>query len=492
MITSRTLSTRNVATSYLWRAFHFKSKGELDSAISDLNEAIRLDPKNASVAYNDRGLSYNDKGEHDRAISDYNEAIRLDPKFAIAYNNRGLSYNHKGEHDRAISDYNEAIRLIPKFVNAYNNRGAAYVKKGEHDRAISDLSEAIRLDPKYAIAYVNRGIAFREKGDLDRALQDIEAALRLDPKHSYAYVYRGLLHEDKGERERARADFNAALAQPLPVGDSRRAHEIARQRLRALSATATVEPAPATDAPITAPATTLAPPAGRRVALVIGNGKYRHATQLANSLNDAADIARALRKLGFEVVEGRDLDKRGMEDKVREFGGKLDRADLALFFYAGHGIQVAGRNYLIPVDAKLERPGDLNFDTVDVSFILAQMEAEQRVNLVFLDACRDNPLTRSFARSLGTRSASVGQGLATMQGAVGTLIAFATGPDTVALDGEGRNSPFTSALLRHLATPGLHVSLLMQRVRADVVRMTRSKQVPWDHSSLIGDVILAR
>jgi poly(3-hydroxybutyrate) depolymerase len=198
--------------------------------------------------------------------------------------------------------------------------------------------------------------------------------------------------------------------------------------------------------PATAPTTPQA-----RVALVIGNANYRHATRLANPAHDATDIAQALRRLGFDVIEGRNLDKRGMEDKVREFGRKLDRADLALFFYAGHGIQVAGRNYLIPVDAKLERPGDLNFDTLDVSIILAQMEAEQRVNLVFLDACRDNPLARSFARSLGTRSASVGQGLATMHGAVGTLIAFATGPDTVALDGEGRNSSisprraFTSA-----------------------------------------------
>ena len=120
------------------------------------------------------------------------------------------------------------------------------------------------------------------------------------------------------------------------------------------------------------------------------------------------------------------------------------------------------------------------------------MEAERRVNLVFLDACRDNPLTRSFARSLGARSTSVGQGLATIQSAVGTMIAFATQPDAVALDGEGRNSPFTTALLKHLATPGLDIAPLMRRVRADVIAATREKQVPWDHSSLIGEVILAR
>jgi hypothetical protein len=229
-----------------------------------------------------------------------------------------------------------------------------------------------------------------------------------------------------------------------------------------------------------------------RVALVIGNGAYRHANPLPNPPNDAADIAAALRAIGFDVVEGRDLDKRAMEAKIIEFGRKLDGANIAAFFYAGHGLQVGGKNYLVPVDAKVERAAELGFETVEVSQVLAQMEADKRVNLVFLDACRDNPLARSLARSLaaGSRSTGVGQGLASIQSAVGTMIAYATQPDNVALDGAGRNSPFTAALLRHIATPGLEVSSLMKRVRADVVQTTNQKQVPWDHSSLMGDVVL--
>jgi hypothetical protein len=234
------------------------------------------------------------------------------------------------------------------------------------------------------------------------------------------------------------------------------------------------------------------PAASDRVALVIGNGAYRNANPLPNPPNDAADVAAALRAIGFDVVEGRDLDKRAMEAKVVEFGRKLDDARLALFFYAGHGLQVAGKNYLVPIDAKIERAAELGFETIEMSQVLAQMEADKRVNLVFLDACRDNPLARTLARSLagGTRSASVGQGLATIQSAIGTMIAYATQPDNVALDGAGRNSPFTTALLKHLATPGLEVSSLMKRVRADVVQSTNQKQVPWDHSSLMGDVAL--
>src|SRR5215470_718765 len=241
-------------------------------------------------------------------------------------------------------------------------------------------------------------------------------------------------------------------------------------------------------------AATVASPvwADTRVALVIGNGAYQNANKLANPANDAADVAQLLRQVGFDVIDGRDLDQRAMVEKIRDFGRKLEQADVALFFYAGHGLQVAGKNYLVPIDAKLERPGDLNFETIDLAQVQAQMAAENRVNLIFLDACRDNPLARTLARSMGggTRAITVSQGLASVQSTVGTMIAYATQPDDVALDGQGRNSPFTTALLKHAATPGLEISAVMKRVRVDVIASTHGKQVPWDHSSLTGDVML--
>jgi uncharacterized caspase-like protein len=249
-------------------------------------------------------------------------------------------------------------------------------------------------------------------------------------------------------------------------------------------------PEPLTPRMATAPATV--PSFGRRVALVVGNSDYRYAGKLANPTNDETDFAKSLRQLGFEVVAGSNLDRHGMDDAIREFGRKLEGADLALFFYAGHGLQVGGKNYLVPVDAKLERVGDLALDAVDIGTVLAQMESQKRVNLVFLDACRDNPLARSLVSSLGTRGIAVGAGLASVQSAIGTMIAYSTQPDNVALDGAGRNSPFTAALLKHIATPNVEIGTIMRRVRADVVAATHERQVPWDSSSLIGEVILAR
>jgi uncharacterized caspase-like protein len=223
----------------------------------------------------------------------------------------------------------------------------------------------------------------------------------------------------------------------------------------------------------------------RRVALVIGNSAYQFTPALPNPTSDAEAMAAALQRLGFEVSKGIDLDGDETELIIREFTKKLPGADVALFFYAGHGIQVDRRNYLIPVDAQLADETDLQFEATDLNLVLSLMEREPRVNLVFLDACRDNPLSQKLARSMGsTRSTAIGRGLALVDAADGSFIAFATQPDNVALDGEGNNSPFTSALLNHIETPGLSLSDMMIRVRNDVKAATNGQQVPKEESSL--------
>ena len=229
--------------------------------------------------------------------------------------------------------------------------------------------------------------------------------------------------------------------------------------------------------------------AEKRVALVIGNSAYKEVAQLANPVNDANEISSALKSAGFDVILGVDVDKREFDTKVRNFADLLEDADAAIFFYAGHGLQVAGRNYLIPVDAHLQGERDLDFDAVNLDFIMKQMELGRadKTNIVFLDACRDNPFSQNLARSMGTRSTSIGKGLAQVDTGVGTFIAYSTQPGNVALDGKGKNSPFTAALSKHVREPGRDLTSVMIETRKDVLAATAGKQVPWDHSALTGE-----
>ena len=225
-------------------------------------------------------------------------------------------------------------------------------------------------------------------------------------------------------------------------------------------------------------------PEAERVALVVGNGKYNEAAgALKNPVNDAAAVAAALRGLGFQVIEGRDLDEDRFYDKIAEFDVAARKAGMALFFYAGHGLQVEGRNYLMPVDLKLERKQDLKRGAVELADVLEVMRSE--TNLVILDACRNNPLAGELARSLGlSRAVAANRGLARVESTSGTLIAYATEPGAVAADGAGEHSPYTEALLAHLETPGLSVHDLFTQVTASVLARTDAKQKPWTHSSL--------
>ncbi|HXE69685.1 MAG TPA: caspase family protein [Hyphomicrobiaceae bacterium] len=228
--------------------------------------------------------------------------------------------------------------------------------------------------------------------------------------------------------------------------------------------------------------------AEKRVALVIGNSAYQNTGELRNPSNDAADVTAALARLGFQVTDGRDLDKRAMERAIRQFGLSLEGADVALFFYAGHGIQVGGQNHLIPVDARLASEGDVDFETLPLSLVLKQMEREAKTSLVLLDACRDNPLARNLARTMGTRAITIGTGLAEVKTGIGTLIGFSTQPGNVAADGVGRNSPYAGALLKHMESSNKDVSGILVDVRNDVLRVTNGTQVPWEHTSLTGQV----
>lgn len=228
---------------------------------------------------------------------------------------------------------------------------------------------------------------------------------------------------------------------------------------------------------------------GKRVALVIGNGAYVAVPRLDNPASDAKAVSAALKRLGFDVTEGYDLTAAQLRVAVQAFSDNLTGAQAAVVYYAGHGVSVDGENYLLPTDFVLKSPADLDFNSVSLSLILRQMQREERVSVVILDACRDNPFKVELSRTR-TRSVIGARGLASVEGdlAHGSLIAFASDPGKAALDGApGEHSPFTEALLAHIEDPGVSIDTVMQRVRADVWKQTKFKQLPWVNTSLIGE-----
>ena len=232
--------------------------------------------------------------------------------------------------------------------------------------------------------------------------------------------------------------------------------------------------------------------ADKRVAFVVGNGAYKNVAALPNPAVDAKSMAKLLRNVGFDVVEGSNLTRDKMTEKLLDFGKKAEGADVALFFYAGHGIAVNGTNYLLPVDADLKSEMDVKLGAaINVDLTLEQTMSDAKVKLVFLDACRDNPFAAKIRSAKATRSVSVASGLAEMKSGEGTLIAFATGPGQTALDSEaGTSSPFTRALMANIASPGVEIQQAMTKVRAQVNEETSKNQLPWGHTNLIGTVYL--
>jgi hypothetical protein len=219
----------------------------------------------------------------------------------------------------------------------------------------------------------------------------------------------------------------------------------------------------------------------QRLALVIGNAQYKEAP-LLNPVNDARAVAKALSRSAFKVVQKENIGRAEMQVALREFGDALKAGGVGLFYYAGHGMQVRGRNFLIPVDANIEREDEVAYNSLDANQVLDKMEAaNNRLNIVILDACRNNPFARSFRSS--------GAGLAQMEAPVGTFIAFATAPGSVASDGQGKNGLYTQHLLRAMQRPGIKIEDVFKDVRAGVRRDSKGKQVPWENTSLEGDFV---
>ncbi|MCV3212228.1 caspase family protein [Plectonema radiosum NIES-515] len=220
----------------------------------------------------------------------------------------------------------------------------------------------------------------------------------------------------------------------------------------------------------------------KRVALVIGNSRYLPGLELVNPRNDAEDMSKVLGELGFDVIKVLDADKKQIDIALNKFKSKLAQGSVGVFYYAGHGVQVDGENYLIPTDAKLLAEKDVRYQALPVGEVQNIMEESKTdANIIILDACRNNPFSRRWNRSTAAR------GLAPIQAASGFYIAFATRPGAVASDGGSKNGTFTSYLLKYIKTPNIPIETLFKKVRQGVFEETKKGQIPWDSSSLIGE-----
>ena len=500
IIALKVFTGEKLATVYFWRAVGWNKKGDYNNVIADTTLALQLTPKSVELL-NMRGSAYYDKGEYDIAIADFTDALRIGPPSGTIYHNRGNAYRGKSDYPKALADFTQAIELGPKSAYSYQNRGGVKQALGDLDGAMTDLNEAIRMSPQLASVHTNRAVIWRAKGDIDKAIADCTDAIALakgggpvnpmTPPGSVlisAYIQRGLAFEAKGEFDKAKADYNSTLEGTAVDNVSKANQATAKVRLALLSDSPASVPVKKTDG------------GGRRVALVIGNGAYANFPALPNPPNDARAIAKSLRDLGYEVTEGIDLKRDAMQTMTREFMRNAAQAKTLVLYYAGHGVQVAGRNYLVPIDVKPDAGAAIVDSMTDMDRILAGLDDQVRTNILIFDACRNDPFAQQTASTAAARSLEVktrsglAQPTAPTAGSTlgaGTLIAFATAPGQVALDGEGANSPFSAALSRHIGTPGLEVQQMLTRVRAEVVAGTKNKQVPWSNSSLLGEVYLA-
>ncbi|MEY9747531.1 tetratricopeptide (TPR) repeat protein [Bradyrhizobium japonicum] len=476
------------------------NKRDYDRAIEALSSAIDLDPDNVG-AINLRGLSHERKGEDDLAMADYNLTIQKRANFGYAYNNRGTIHLRRGALQSALDDFNLSIKYTPTFLLGWTNRarmrtlnkdfdGAiadfaaaekidpaapqiagnrciTYGMMGKYDQAFADCDGLIQKQPRNTFAINNRAEVNVMKGDLDAALKDYNTVIQLNPNSVRAHSGRGQIYERRKDLAQARADYRAAAYSLTKFDDPdvARARAIAQERLAALTPQA---PAGST---------------GRRVALVIGNGAYKNVHALPNPPRDAKMIANVLRDVGFQtVISVSDLSRDKFFEALQTFATEAENADWAVVYYAGHGFEIGGVNYLVPVDAKLAADRDAETQAVALEQVIAAVGAARKVRLVMLDACRDNPFAPAMQRTLSLKL--VDKGFSNIEPGAGFMVVYAAKHGETALDGDGgADSPFATALAREIKVPKVEIRKLFDIVRDDVWSATKHEQQPFSYGS---------
>ncbi|MEH2529329.1 tetratricopeptide (TPR) repeat protein [Bradyrhizobium sp. AZCC 1588] len=498
------------AAAFWYRGDALVKKRDYDGAIAAFTASHEIAPQNINVI-NARGIAHSHKGDDERALADYDLCLQLRPSFGSAYNNRGVIFMRRGELQRALDEFNLAVKHIfndqSRYLHHYNRgrvqglmklydasladyaeaqkvnpdgphvpgyRCVTYASMGRFDDALADCNAALAKSPNNVYALTSRGNAYLGKGNLDAALSDYNQVLKINPNYVRAYVGRGQLFEKRRNLAAARADYrsaaNAVAARREDI-DTTLARGIAKERLEALLGTA----APSTPQ--------LAGP--RKVALIVGNGAYKNVAPLDNPPRDAKLIASTFRELGFATVTlAPDLTRDKFFAALHQFGLEAEKADWAVVYYAGHGMEIGGVNYLIPVDARLKADSDAETQAVALEQVIAAVAGARKLRLVMLDACRDNPFEKSMQRTISLKL--VNRGFSNIEPEAGFMVVYAAKHGETALDGDSLNSPFATVLARVIKEPKIEVRKLFDIVRDDVWMATNRTQQPFTYGSLPG------
>lgn len=524
------------------RAKAYETKSDYGKAIEDYGAVLRKQPGNFDVHFS-RGRAYSLTKDYLKAISDFNDCITLQPKNQFAFIWRGESWVSQGNDEAALHDFDEAVKLAPTNSAALGDRANVYVRRGLIDRALDDLNAAIKASAPnvYYATYERRGDlllkksdysgaiedytraiggaglwkrfptlkradAYMASGDTERALTDYDAANKNlfgdDAKFLRGRVARGLALEKTGKRQGALEDFKFALTLEPNGDEDQKAFETAQDHVRKLEASNSASSLEATNTEAKPDASAseivigllnspvaLVPsgPLERRIALVIGNSRYQNVPALRNPANDASLVAETLKQVGFSKVNlAFDLGKEALLAELQDFAKQSENADWAMVYYAGHGMQVGGINYLIPIDARLAVDRDIQFEAIPLEQVLNAAERAKQLRLVIMDACRDNPFASQMKRTLSVATRSGARGLVPVEPDAGTLVVFSAKDGETSMDGDGADSPFTTAFVKNMRVPSLEIRRLFDLVRDDVLEATGRRQRPFTYGSLSG------
>jgi tetratricopeptide (TPR) repeat protein len=489
---------KDMAVAYAVRGDALLKKRNLDKAIEAYSKGIELDPDHVGLL-NGRGWAHESKGQDDLALADYNLALRKRSNFPMAYNNRGTLYLRQGALQSALDDFDAALKIKGDLYHPHLNRGRVlllnrdyegalaefaaaeaadpkpgqpsafrcnvYTEQGKLDDAIDECGKAIARYPNYQYAVTSRAEAYIRKGNLDAALKDLNGVLAVNPNNIFAHLERGEIFERRRDLAQARTDYRSAAFALTKFDelDIAMARKKAQARLAALT-----EQGPAGSA-------------GRRIALVIGNGAYKNVHALDNPPRDAKLIADSLKGLGFQTVTlANDLTRNKFFETLKAFAAEADKSDWAVVYYAGHGFEIGGVNYLVPIDAKLKIDKDAETEAVALEQVIAAASGARGLRLLMLDACRDNPFAPTMQHTIALKL--VDKGFSNIEPSAGFMVVYAAKHGETALDGEGADSPFATAVARELKEH-VEVRKLFDIVRDDVWTATKHAQQPFTYGS---------